>query len=125
MAITIISTGGKDWTVYQPFSALINDKVQLPCDINPPTPDDQMLLMLWYKDDQVWYSFFSFKSSPIAIKTFSEHTIKTIQFGYKENKIYISDELCRKIVHCPTRSFKQGNRYNRTSYSTIVFNDEI
>ena len=28
-------------------------QVQLPCDINPPTSDDQILLVLWYKDDQV------------------------------------------------------------------------
>lgn len=34
-------------------SSLINTKVQLPCDISPPTSDDQMLLVLWYKDDQV------------------------------------------------------------------------
>uniref|UniRef100_A0A6P6YES9 Synaptogenesis protein syg-2-like n=1 Tax=Dermatophagoides pteronyssinus TaxID=6956 RepID=A0A6P6YES9_DERPT len=35
------------------YTVLINDKVQLPCDIQPPTMDDQIVLVLWYKDDEL------------------------------------------------------------------------
>jgi hypothetical protein len=30
---------------------VVRGKVALPCDINPPTPDDSVALILWYKDD--------------------------------------------------------------------------
>nr|XP_046909544.1 uncharacterized protein LOC124491000 isoform X2 [Dermatophagoides farinae] len=35
------------------YTVLINDKVQLPCDIQPPSSDDQIVLVLWYKDDEL------------------------------------------------------------------------
>jgi hypothetical protein len=33
------------------YTAVIRGKVALPCDITPPTPDDTVALILWYKDD--------------------------------------------------------------------------
>lgn len=35
------------------YSAVINEKVALPCDINPPSLDDSVALILWYKDDSL------------------------------------------------------------------------
>ncbi|KAI1309375.1 hypothetical protein HDE_00025 [Halotydeus destructor] len=33
------------------YTAVVRGKVALPCDISPPTPDDSVALILWYKDD--------------------------------------------------------------------------
>lgn len=33
------------------YTAVVRGKVALPCDITPPTPDDSVALILWYKDD--------------------------------------------------------------------------
>lgn len=35
------------------ISGLIEARVSLPCDISPPTSDDSVALILWYKDDSV------------------------------------------------------------------------
>lgn len=34
-------------------SAVINGKVNLPCDISPANSDDSVALILWYKDDSL------------------------------------------------------------------------
>ncbi|RWS32021.1 protein turtle B-like protein [Leptotrombidium deliense] len=33
------------------YTAVIRGKVALPCDVTPPTADDSVALILWYKDD--------------------------------------------------------------------------
>ena len=33
------------------YTAVVRGKVALPCDINPPSPEDSVALILWYKDD--------------------------------------------------------------------------
>ena len=35
------------------YTAVVRGKVALPCDITPPTPDDSVALILWYKDDSL------------------------------------------------------------------------
>ncbi|XP_054169147.1 hemicentin-1-like [Oppia nitens] len=35
------------------YTAVVKGKVALPCDITPPTLDDQVVLILWYKDEQL------------------------------------------------------------------------
>lgn len=50
-----ISTPFGSWhvageTVNWNASAVVSGEVRLPCDINPPTPDDRTLLVLWYKE---------------------------------------------------------------------------
>ena len=49
------------------YTVLINDKVQLPCDIQPPTMDDQIVLVLWYKDDEVRYRYHTWIDRHIMI----------------------------------------------------------
>lgn len=34
-------------------SAVVNGRVSLPCDIQPPSADDSVALILWYKDDSL------------------------------------------------------------------------
>lgn len=34
-------------------SALINGRAKLVCDIQAPSPDDSVALVLWYKDDSL------------------------------------------------------------------------
>ncbi|KAL1414603.1 hypothetical protein MTO96_007386 [Rhipicephalus appendiculatus] len=35
------------------YTAVARGKVALPCDISPPTPDDSVTLVLWYKDESL------------------------------------------------------------------------
>ncbi|KAH9522415.1 hypothetical protein DERF_005989 [Dermatophagoides farinae] len=37
---------------YQPYNTLIGEPISLPCNITPPTSDDDVSLILWYRDDQ-------------------------------------------------------------------------
>ena len=39
-------------TDYQAYNALVGSSVSLPCNITPPTSDDGVSLILWYRDDQ-------------------------------------------------------------------------
>ncbi|KAH9368785.1 hypothetical protein HPB48_012430 [Haemaphysalis longicornis] len=35
------------------YTAVARGKVALPCDISPPSPDDSVTLVLWYKDESL------------------------------------------------------------------------
>ncbi|XP_064469296.1 protein turtle homolog B-like [Ornithodoros turicata] len=35
------------------YTAVVRGKVALPCDISPPSPDDSVTLVLWYKDESL------------------------------------------------------------------------
>ena len=36
---------------YQAYNALIGNSIALPCNITPPSSDDGVSLILWYRDD--------------------------------------------------------------------------
>lgn len=36
---------------YQAYQALVGNGISLPCNITPPTPDDGVSLILWYRED--------------------------------------------------------------------------